>query len=261
MPAPPLALNAWLRWDVVSRLLPPDAKTVLEIGCGGGGFGYRLAQRYDYLGVEPDGTSYALARQRLAQLGRGEVRHGMSFEVVEPEREFDALCAFEVLEHMADDVAAAREWLSHLAVGGYILVSTPAFQERFGPADTYAGHYRRYSPDQMIGVLQDAGFTSVEVILYGMPLGYLLEPARHYVLGRRLSTATVSPGGSSDHYSATVTAPPDLMAERTSDSARLLQPSEWMAPFTQVGTAPFRLLQRAFPAKGTGLVARARKPA
>src|SRR6202034_4028879 len=54
----PLAPNAWLRYDVVQRMLPPDGITdVLEIGCGQGAFGARLARRYRYLGVEPDKTS------------------------------------------------------------------------------------------------------------------------------------------------------------------------------------------------------------
>ena len=50
---PPLAANAWLRWDATRRLLPPAARTVLEIGCGGGGFGARRSVGRDYLGGEP----------------------------------------------------------------------------------------------------------------------------------------------------------------------------------------------------------------
>ena len=53
MALPPLTPNAWLRWDVVERALPAQVTTVLEIGCGQGGFGARLSQGRDYLGVEP----------------------------------------------------------------------------------------------------------------------------------------------------------------------------------------------------------------
>lgn len=257
MPAPPLALNAWLRYDVVSRLLPPQARTILEIGCGGGGFGYRFAENHEYLGVEPDGTSYALAHSRLAALGRGEVRHGMSGDVVESASQFDVVCAFEVLEHLEDDAGAVREWMGSLSPGGHLLVSVPAFQERFGPADVYAGHFRRYSPGQMTDLLTGCGLTEVTAVVYGVPLGYALEKARHYLLGRQLDRSA-TPGQTSDHFSATVTPPPEVMAERTAGSARLLQPRDWMAPLTQAGTAPFRLIQRRFPTKGTGLVARAK---
>ena len=75
-PAPPLMPRAWLRWDVVERLLdglrPP---TVLEIGCGQGAMGARLARRAEYLGVEPDPTSCAVARTRVTAAG-GTVVHG-----------------------------------------------------------------------------------------------------------------------------------------------------------------------------------------
>ncbi|MDQ1667431.1 MAG: hypothetical protein QOH75_3462, partial [Actinomycetota bacterium] len=63
---PPLSPNGWLRWDVVSRLLPPTGVDVLEVGCGQGGFAARLAQSYDYVGVEPDSVSAGVAADRLA---------------------------------------------------------------------------------------------------------------------------------------------------------------------------------------------------
>lgn len=258
MPAPPLALNAWLRYDVVSRLLPSEAGSVLEIGCGAGGFGARLAVDHEYLGVEPDGASYAAALRRLAEFGRGEVRHGRSDDVVEPGRRFDVVCAFEVLEHLAEDEEAVRDWLRYVEPGGHLLVSTPAFQERFGRWDVHAGHYRRYSPEQITALLQRCGLRDVEAVVYGFPLGYALEGARNTYL--RMRSGEESSGHVAGHFSDTVTEAPEVMAERTAGSGRLLQPKDWMAALTQGVTAPFRAVQRRFPTRGTGLVARARLP-
>ena len=53
----PLTFNAWLRYDAVRHMLPTGITDVLEVGCGQGGFGIRLAQHYRYLGVEPDQDS------------------------------------------------------------------------------------------------------------------------------------------------------------------------------------------------------------
>ena len=261
MSAPPLTPNAWLRYDVVSRLLPPGGGSLLEIGCGQGGFAARLATTYDYLGVEPDGTSYATAKARLRAVGRGEVRHGMSFDVVEPDRRFDLVCAFEVLEHIDDQEAAVRSWMDSINPGGHLLISVPAFQERFAKADVFAGHFRRYSPEQMTDLLRRCGLEEITTVVYGVPLGYVLEHGRNFLLGRRLESAqTVAPGAASDHFSPTVTAAPEVMEERTAGSGRVLQPKDWMGPATQVLTAPFRRIQRRFPTRGTGLVARARVP-
>ena len=242
---PPLSPNGWLRWEVVSRLLPPGRLDVLEMGCGQGGFGARLAQRYHYLGVEPDAVSCTVARARVAAAGGGgEVRQGDE-SVVAADELFDLVVAFEVIEHIEDDAGALAAWASHLRPGGWLLLSTPAWQKRFGPADEMVGHFRRYDPPVLRSRLAGAGLTDVELVHFGAPLGYLLEAGRNAVGRRRLA----SPESAAS------------MAERSEASGRTLQPStSWTATAARLGTLPFRKLQNAFPGTGPGLVARARKP-
>jgi SAM-dependent methyltransferase len=245
---PPLSPNGWLRWDVVSRLLPSEdgrRLDALEVGCGQGGFGSRLAQRYNYLGIEPDPVSSAAATVRLEQAGGdGEVRTG-DISVVRPEETFDLVVAFEVIEHIQDDAGALASWVAHLRPGGWLLLSTPAWQKRFGAADEMVGHFRRYDPPVLGERLAGAGLTDVELVHFGAPLGYLLEAGRNAVGRRRLARpAAVSTS----------------MAERSDASGRTLQPStSWTATAARLGTVPFRAVQRAFPGTGPGLVARGRK--
>src|SRR5471030_2488144 len=108
-PLPPLAIRAWLRYDVVKRVvdrLKPD--TALEIGCGQGAFGARLAIEMPYLGVEPDECSYQVACRRIEPRG-GKVLHGIH-RAVPKGATYDLVCAFEVLEHIDDDKGALMEW-------------------------------------------------------------------------------------------------------------------------------------------------------
>ena len=236
----PLAPNAWLRYDAVSRMLPVGVRDVLEVGCGQGALGVRLAQRYQYLGLEPDPASWAVAQRRISAAGRGEVRN-IPVEELGPEQ-FDLVCAFEVLEHLEDDTAAVRRWTSRVRPGGWLMMSVPAHQGRYGPWDELVGHFRRYDPEGMTALLASCGLTDIEVRQYGFPLGYPLEAARNLIGRRRLAAA---PTGS--------------VAERTAASGRLLQPaSRARGAATRYGTAPFRLLQRGFTGTGTGLVVRAR---
>jgi SAM-dependent methyltransferase len=236
----PLAPNAWLRFDLISHLLPAGVTDVLEIGCGQGAVGARLARRCNYLGVEPDETSFAVAKQRVAAMGAGEVRQVSSADL--GDERFDLVCAFEVLEHIEDDEAALTEWAGHLRPGGWVLMSVPAHQRRFGPWDELVGHFRRYDPEVMAALLHRCGFTDVTIRQYGMPLGFLLESVRDAIGRRRLSRAA----GTS-------------FEERTAGSGRLYQPTGGLrGTAIRWATGPFRLAQRAFPNTGVGLVVRAR---
>jgi SAM-dependent methyltransferase len=233
---PPLSPMATLRWQLVARVLDElTPRNVLEIGCGQGGFGARIAARPDvsYVGVEPDEKSWTVAAERITPLG-GDVRLGTSDLVGEHER-FDLVCAFEVLEHLEHDTAAATDWVRHLRPGGSLLVSVPAWPERFSPMDTLVGHFRRYTPDALEDVLRAAGVTQPNVRLYGWPLGFALESVRARIAARRPSTGA--------------------MEERSATSGRLLQPPRIAGAAVALGAAPFGQLQRLRPNRGTGLVA------
>ncbi|MBS2965421.1 class I SAM-dependent methyltransferase [Actinocrinis puniceicyclus] len=237
----PLAPNAWLRFDLVRRMIPEGVTDVLEIGCGMGSVGVRLAARYRYLGLEPSPESFAVATARIALGGRGEVRNEVA-DALDPAERFDLVCAFEVLEHIEDDTAALESWARRVRPGGWLLLSVPARQGRYGAHDVLAGHFRRYERAQLAALLEKAGFTQIEAREYGMPLGYLLESARNAVGKRKLAAA-----------------PQESMEQRTGASARLLQPRGLLyGGVARFGTAPFRYVQRGFPRAGTGLVVRAR---
>lgn len=235
----PLAPRAWLRYDIVRRTIPAEVRSVLEIGCGRGALGARLAQRYDYLGIEPDEASWSVASERIRAAGVGEVRNVTSAAL--GGRQFDLVCAFEVLEHIEDDATALKDWVSHVRPGGWLMLSVPADQHRYGPMDKLAGHFRRYGPPELTETLAGSGLTDIVVRRYNFPLGLLLEFVRNVIDRRRLAGAAES------------------FAERTAASGRTFQPAGgFSGTVNRWGTAPFRGLQRLFPGKGTGLVAVAR---
>jgi SAM-dependent methyltransferase len=221
----------------VQRLRPAS---LLELGCGGGAFGTGLVQLTPaYTAVEPDETSWRLAYERITPLG-GTVIHGDHTKAPEPN--YDLVCAFEVLEHIADDEAALADWAPLVRPGGHILLSTPAVPERMGAWDEAVGHFRRYSPEQISVRLRDAGFVDPWVHCYGWPIGYVLEGVRNRVATRRrMGFGTIE--------------------ERTGSSGRQLQPRKRITgAAVRAATAPFELLQRAAPTRGIALVALARKP-
>ncbi|WP_125774484.1 class I SAM-dependent methyltransferase [Antribacter gilvus] len=243
MPLAPLAPNAWLRWDVVRGVLPKERVSLLEVGCGQGAFGSRLATMYDYTGVEPDPVAHAAAVAAVGAAGNtGRVVNG-DVSSLGAGRTFDVVCAFEVLEHIEDDEKALAQWVERVRPGGLVVLSTPAWQSRFGPWDSAVGHFRRYDPDVMRERLRGAGLVDVGVRCFGAPLGFVLEAARDRLASHRTELREEKP-----------------IEARTARSGRLYQPSSGLqGALTQVGTFPFRLVQRAFPGRGTGLVAWGRR--
>jgi SAM-dependent methyltransferase len=234
-----LTPNAWLRFDLIRQLLSqvPDASSLLEIGCGGGAFAARVSSRYEYVGYEPDRQSYELAHQRVvppATLVCG-------FLPPHPDRHFDLVAAFEVLEHIADDSAALKDWYNWVRPEGHLLLSVPAHPKRFSAADAKVGHYRRYTRERLIRQLTAAGFDRIIVWSYGFPLGYALEFARNVLASGSTGPSKVS---------------------GTAASGRWLHPPRLLSGVTRAGTWPFRQLQRTVRSSdlGTGYVTMARRP-
>ena len=242
MDAPPFTLNAWLRYDLIERTLAglDGVESILEVGAGRGALGARLAPRYRYVGVEPDERSCTDAKEVLGRLGSGEIFCG-DVTALPAEEAFDAVCAFEVLEHIEDDAEALRAWRERLSPDGWLLLSVPLYQRRYAAADRFVGHFRRYDPEPLADLLRETGFADVKLQTFGFPLGHLLEASRN-VLAR-------------------VAKPDRSREERTGASGRRFQPSGRAGLLTQGVSAPFRVLQRPFydTRLGAGLFAVARR--
>lgn len=66
--------------------------------------------------------------------------------------------ALNVLEHLADDRAAAAKAYEELAPGGRLILFVPAFPALTGSIDRRLGHFRRYTKAAARSVLEGAGF-------------------------------------------------------------------------------------------------------
>jgi SAM-dependent methyltransferase len=93
-----------------------------------------------------------------------------------PEGSFAAAGLFDVIEHVADDLALLARVSGVLKPGGRLFATVPAYQALFSADDTAAGHFRRYALDDFCRLLDRAGFT-VDLATYifaPLPLPILL---------------------------------------------------------------------------------------
>ncbi|MFM8972187.1 MAG: class I SAM-dependent methyltransferase [Actinomycetota bacterium] len=241
---PPLTTNAWLRFDAIRAGVHAAAPaSVLEVGAGEGALGSWLAGRADYVGVERDDRSRAVAAERLAALGRGRIVGDLA-EV--GEQTFDLVCSFEVLEHIEDDAAALRAWHDHLVPDGHLLLSVPAHVDQYGAADRLVGHFRRYDRDALAALLFATGYRVLRISSYGAGFGHVLQRGRNLLANRSLDRA----------------AAPERVEDRTASSGRWFQPGSAAAATALAAVAaPGRLLQAPFARTdvGTGYVVLARR--
>ena len=230
-----MTITAWLRWAIVEQLLPNQARRVLDIGAGTGSIGSLLADRFEYVGIEPDKHSFDIATRRIG--ARGELLN-CGFEDLEPEQDFDVVCALEVLEHIDDDDAAVTRWVRHLRPGGCLLISVPSDPGRYGQVNASVGDLRRYDPEDLVRLFAGAALGQIVVRAYGSPYANVQETIQNVVSrGRRYESP---------------------VCERTAKSGRHLQPPVSLARVVHAVATPLERLQRPFSARGigTGLVAR-----
>ncbi len=174
VPAPTYVLRRDRVLTHLRELSPPSR--VVEIGCGAGALLSELGARgHSVTAVETGERARQIARALLDGLPDAEVRsaHDDAWRAC-----FDAVLAFEVLEHIEDDRAAFAAWASWLAPGGRLVLSVPAHQRKWNPTDEWAGHYRRYESHQLRALARDAGLEVLALESYGFPLTPLLEKIR-----------------------------------------------------------------------------------
>lgn len=152
----------------------PRAGSLLDAGCGTGNFLIAAWNAgYSVTGVELDPQA---ARFAAAQCGHARV-HSLSLEqfvAQQPQRRFDTVCFFEVLEHQADPARFLRCALSALQPRGYIALSVPnrdRWLTGIDPLDYPPNHFLRWNANSLRAFLELRGLEvlSLREQLAGVP--------------------------------------------------------------------------------------------
>jgi SAM-dependent methyltransferase len=173
-----------LRLAVISKLLDRHLKSVpfsfLEIGPGFGDIPAYLAewpncQSITTVDFSEDTTK--LLTERFAGNNKINCVAG-DIDSLDQDRQYDVIAAFEVLEHIEDDVSVINRIFNKLSNQGLCLVSAPAYMKKWQKQDEYAGHLRRYERDELERKLSASGFVDIQIMDYGFPLTAIMYPIR-----------------------------------------------------------------------------------
>jgi SAM-dependent methyltransferase len=151
------------REALVAKVRQLDVRTVLDVGCGSGDNLCALATvpGLALTGVDISPEALALARQWVpsAKLLELDVEHQSL-----PQR-FDLVISFQVIEHLADDVAA----LTHMRQMADQWVLVTSMCGRMRPSEKHIGHVRNYTFDELRDKAKRAGLEVVDLFGWGFP--------------------------------------------------------------------------------------------
>ena len=188
--------NRWL----TQRVAPWVGRRVLEIGAGIGNMAAYFLDRDRLVLAEPE----PVYRERLAERFAGQSNVAvvpLRLPLVDPRlvaERLDTIICLNVLEHIAEDLAALHAMRGLLTRGGRVVLLVPALPWLYGSLDAALGHVRRYAAAELRAKIQSAGFrlTHMEYFNLGGVLGW-------WFTGRVLRR-TIIPSGSLRLYDALV---------------------------------------------------------
>lgn len=162
--------NALITWAI--RRHAPAPGSILELGCGTGFVLGALAASFPSAALTGseifvEGLRITRARAPRATLIQLDAR------VIPFVGAYDVVGAFDVLEHIEEDVRVLEQVRNALRPGGIAVIAVPQHRWLWSVADDHAHHVRRYTAAELQGKLEHAGFdvlTSTSYMTLLLPL-------------------------------------------------------------------------------------------
>lgn len=135
----------------------PDATSFLEIGCGTGYVLSGIAQARPQMSLSGSELYLAALPYARARLPDATCMQ-MDARRIPFSEEFDALGAFDVLEHIEEDVLVLTELHRACKPGGVLILTVPQHPWLWCFQDEHACHVRRYSRREIESKVTSAGW-------------------------------------------------------------------------------------------------------
>ena len=181
------ARNALIVWALGKY--GTNVTSFMEIGCGTGFVLQGIARRFPafrLVGSEIFAEGLAFAAERIPG---GEFLQ-MDARKIPFWEEFDAIGAFDVIEHIEEDETVLKQIQCALKPGGLLLLTVPQHRWLWSAVDDHAMHVRRYEARELHAKVVRAGFRVVRSTSF---IVSLLAPMFAYRLMQRGEGNTFNP--------------------------------------------------------------------
>lgn len=143
----------------------PDfkGKSFLEVGCG---TGYVLSM-LDRMGFTMTGLDMHEMALRFAKRRTKATLVCSTLDKHKAGVLYDAIGAFDVMEHVDNDREFLAQCYTLLSPGGKIFLTVPADMGLWTDIDRISGHKRRYTRSSLFSLLTGSGFTVIDIRYFG----------------------------------------------------------------------------------------------
>lgn len=164
---------------MASYLERMEAPRILDVGCGTGANMEGFAGFGDLFGMDVSMAAIKYARHKGCSLFQADV-----MRIPFKNDSFDVITAFDVIEHIEDDLAALKEICRACKIGGITVFAVPAFEFLWGEHDELAHHLRRYTRKKLEALVLESGF-EIEKISYNnsflFPIGVVFRYVKRFL--------------------------------------------------------------------------------
>jgi SAM-dependent methyltransferase len=131
--------------ESVLRRIVPRTRLTVDVGCGSGRNMLMLSKYTErVMGFDRSPAALALAAARGFPIAYADGQ-----VVPLADSSVNLLCAFDVLEHLDDDIRALAEFHRVLKPDGFLLLTVPAYRFLWSEHDEALMHRRRYSASEL----------------------------------------------------------------------------------------------------------------
>ena len=141
--------------DCLKRAIQTQQKplSILNIGAATAATSQMLSKYGHVTSIEYDAECCKLTKEKLGI----DIIFGSILELQFENNSFDIVCAFDVIEHVDNDVIAVNEMKRVCTNGGFVYITVPAFMLLWSHHDVINQHYRRYIKRNVIKLLENGG--------------------------------------------------------------------------------------------------------
>ncbi|MFC1751783.1 class I SAM-dependent methyltransferase [Thermoproteota archaeon] len=177
------------RKSIIETLLKqhcsPGNLDILDIGSGYGVLIPTLKKWGKVDALEPNHDCH----DSLKQLGADTIYPYSNFPLTFPNKQYDLICLFDVLEHIENHEQAIQIIKNQLLKpNGKLLITVPSYQWLWTTHDEDNHHYRRYSKKMLLKLLKSNNFNSIRTS-YFMTLLFPLAVIQR-LISKMFSTKT-----------------------------------------------------------------------